>query len=470
MRLIVFTVLTAILSSGCVHYRARPIDPPQLETEYRNRSLDDAGVQGFVRSNSEQKSAAWPPKSLNLELLTLIAFYYSPDLEVARAGIALADAEIVSARARINPSLGTESGYNSNPESARLYSILPSFTIETAGKRGSRILQAQKVAEAARISLSETAWHVRSRIRAALMVYLLARLRYDQLRNEESIRVEIVEIFVARLVLGEAARPELDVFRINLISSRAALKAAEGEVAQSLAALASAAGLPFAALEGKEIDAPVLEKLPAYESLSLNRVQRAGLVHRADVRRTLVEYAAAEAALRLEVARQYPDIELAPGYSFEEGFSRYVIGATLGSVPLFHRNQGPIAVAEAQRRQVEARFTALQSQVIGEMDKAVVQYRAAFAEFREATDRLITIQKEREEAARRAFAAGQQDRLELATVRLQSATAARSRLEALARAQAALGALEDALQYPLESGLPLPEPPQVSPNSKGGVR
>ena len=465
-----FTALAATLSSGCIHYRARPLDPPRLESQYRTRSLQDEGLRDFIRANAAEKPTQGPPARLDISLLTLVAFYYSPDLEMARADIAVAEAGIRSAGARVNPSLSGEGGYNSNPEAHRLYAILPSLTFETAGKRGYRILAAQKEAEVARLALAEAGWRVRNRVRIAWMDFLFSRLRLDLLHEEEAIRNEIVQIFDARLALGEAARPELDVFRVDLISSQAALKAAEGDVARNLAALAAAVGMPSAALEGQVFDAPQLEAPPALELLPLQRVQRAGLLHRADVRRVLVEYAAAEAALRLEVARQYPDIELAPAFSFEEGFARYVLGATLGSVPVFHRNQGQIAVAEAQRGQVEARFSALQSRAIGEMDMALVQYRAALSEYGEATVRLVTIQKEREEAARRALAAGESDRLELATVRLQSITAARARLEALGRAQTALGALEDAVQFPLESGAPLPDPAIASPIKKGAIR
>ena len=43
------------------------------------------------------------------------------------------------------------------------------------------------------------------------------------------------------------------------------------------------------------------------------------LTHRADVLAALAEYAAAEALLRSEIAKQYPDIHLNPGYSFDTG-------------------------------------------------------------------------------------------------------------------------------------------------------
>jgi outer membrane protein TolC len=193
-------------------------------------------------------------------------------------------------------------------------------------------------------------------------------------------------------------------------------------------------------------------------------------LHRADLQRSLADYAGADAALRLELARQYPDVVLSPGYTFEEGFARYVLGAALQPVALFHRNQGPIAVAEAQRLEAASRFDALQAQAIGDMERALVHYRAALDEWREANDRLIGVQRDHEDAARRALEAGEGDRLSLATVRLQTVTASRARLDALTRVQTALGALEDAMQQPLEAALSVPDPTRVSPRKTGGLR
>ena len=61
-------------------------------------------------------------------------------------------------------------------------------------------------------------------------------------------------------------------------------------------------------------------------------------------------------------------------------------------------------------------------------------------------------------AMQRAVTAGEEDRLSLSGVRIEGAVAARARLEAERRLQGALGALEDAVQQPLEPGPPLPDP------------
>jgi cobalt-zinc-cadmium efflux system outer membrane protein len=448
---------------ACTTYHARPLAPPQIEAAYHARTLDDAPLRSFVEANAGPDRPAWPPKVLDLRTLTLIGYYYSPDLEIARAQVAVAEANVRAAGARVNPDLVLDAGYNRNPESHLEYGIVPSFTIETGGKRGYRILQAERQADAAPIGLVEARWLDRSPIRAAIVNHVLATERLDVLRNEQSVRREMVEMFDRRLAVGEASRPELDVHRVDLISTDAAVQAASGEVAQTRAAVANAVGIPLAALQDVPVASSALDAPPAEEILPIRTLQRAGVLHRADLQRSLAEYAASDAALRLELARQYPDVVLSPGYIFEEGFARYVLSAALQPVGLFHRNQGAIAVAEARRLEAGSRFEALQSRAIGDMERALVQYRAALAEWRDANDRLVVVQRDREDAARRALEAGDGDRLSLATVRLQTATAARARLDAFSRAQIALGALEDAMQQPLEAALTVADPTRVSP-------
>jgi cobalt-zinc-cadmium efflux system outer membrane protein len=455
---------------ACATYQARPLAPPQLEAAYHARTLDALPLRSFVEANAGPDRPTWPPKVLDLRTLTLIGYYYSADLEIARAQIAVADAAVRAAGARVNPDLAVNAGYDRDPASHSEYGLAPGFTFETAGKRGYRILRAERQADSARIGLMETAWAVRSRIRTAFVNHELATERLELLRSEQRIRLEIVEMFDRRLAAGEAARSELDVYRIDLITTDAAVQAAGGEVAQTRSALANAVGVPISALPDARVGSSPFDAPPAEDSLPIRSLQRAGVLHRADLQRSLAEYAAVDAALRLELARQYPDVVLSPGYTFEEGFARYVLGGVLQPVALFHRNQGPIAVAEAQRLEAGSRFEALQVHAIGDMERALVQYRAALEEWRDANDRLVVVQRDREGAARRALEAGVGDRLSLATVRLQTATAARTRLDALTRVQNALGSLEDAMQQPLEAALRVPDPTLVSPRPGAAPR
>jgi outer membrane protein TolC len=365
--------------------------------------------------------------------------------------------------------MAVEAGYNPTPESRVLYGIFPSFTIETAGKRGLRILQAEKLAESARAGFVEAGWLVRSRVRTSLFNYLLTERRRVLLETEVAVRTEIVGIFDMRVSVGEAPRPELDIYRVDLLNARSALDTASGEAVHARTVLANAIGIPGEALAGIRFHTPDFDSPVLPDSLPVRSVQRAGVLHRADVRRALTDYVAADAAVRLEVAKQYPDLQLTPSYSFEEGFARYVLNIAIQPLARKGHYQALIAQAAAERENAAAQFQALQAQAIGEMDRAVEQYKAAYLAWQSAGARLIEVQTQRETAARRALDVGEGDRLGLAVVRLESITAARARLDAQVRLAIALAAVEDSMQQPLEAALEIGDPsaipPQISNNA-----
>jgi outer membrane protein, heavy metal efflux system len=409
------------------------LNPVRSEQQFRARSLDGP---------------------LNRNTLTKYALEFSPDLAVARARVAVAEAALQTARQRINPSLSAEGGYNPTPESASTYSFSPAFTIETAGKRGYRILEASKLAEAARIAVYEEEWRVRSRLNQSLVNYWAAQRKKTLLQSERTLRDEIVSIYEKRVTLGEASNPEWNAARAGQASTNLSLRAAENEIGHALAALADATGLPASALDAKSIDTTDLESATLSETPPLLSIQKAGLLHRADIRRSLVEYEAADARLRLALANQYPNIILSPAYTFQEGFPAYTLSAAIESLPVFHRNQGPIAEQEALRKQLEAQFTALEAKVVGDTELALRQYSSAVREWREAGDKVTSLQQQREDAVTAAFKAGDKDRLDLTQARLETLAARRAQTEALIRAQTALLSLEDAVQSEVPSNRP----------------
>jgi outer membrane protein TolC len=189
--------------------------------------------------------------------------------------------------------------------------------------------------------------------------------------------------------------------------------------------------------------------------LPVAKEREPGLLQRFDLRRALLEYDAAEADLRLEIAKQYPDVTLGPGYVYDQGLNKLAFNFAM-PLHLFDRNQGPIAEAEARRSEAQARFLALQARAIGEIERGYARYRGALAELAEARS-LSARQKENVEAQRRSFAAGAADALDVALARAESAALERLKLAALRHAEDALGDLEDALQRPLETVAPVPE-------------
>jgi hypothetical protein len=122
---------------------------------------------------------------------------------------------------------------------------------------------------------------------------------------------------------------------------------------------------------------------------------------------------------------------------------------------MFDRNRGPIAEAEARRLKAAAAFQATQADVISKSERSLAVYAAALAELEEAA-RLEELAATRQRAIRESVRAGEDGRLELDDADIEHLIASRTELEAVARAQRALGDLEDAVQRPLTPGDQLP--------------
>src|ERR1700674_5293803 len=78
--------LVIVALDGCAaqRYRAAPISPSESEARLENRSLQDPELRQYLEKNVGRQLTAWPPKSWDLGSLTFAAFYFSPEMELAR--------------------------------------------------------------------------------------------------------------------------------------------------------------------------------------------------------------------------------------------------------------------------------------------------------------------------------------------------------------------------------------------------
>jgi outer membrane protein, heavy metal efflux system len=449
-------VVTICLLAGCAvqRYTPAPIVASTTASRFESRSLADTGLRFFEERNLGHPVSPWPPKSWDLQTLSLAALYFNPALDLARARLATAEGAIVTARARPNPTFDLVPGV----PSPYLLTQDFLFLIESAGKQGRRVQIAQNLDEAAQFDLADSAWTVVMGARLALLNYLVASRNLELLRSEEKVREDQVAILEQVLFVGEITRVDVDLARIELSKTQVASRTAEGQVADAKAALAGAIGIPAAGLDGAEFSWSDMDTPPAPESLSADQVQRDAVLNRLDIRRLLAQYAAAEAAVHSEIAKQYPSFNIGPGYTYEERNSFFTVGFSM-SLPIFNRNQGPIAEAEGHRKEAAAAFLQTQAQVITRSERSLAVYTAELKGVAEAQS-LYQLQETQLQIVQQRIRAGADYRLSLDAVQIQLSILARARLDALARTQRALGDLEDAVQRPLAPGEMLPINPQ----------
>jgi outer membrane protein TolC len=417
--------------------------------DFEARRLDSAELGAFLVANKEVE--LWPPNVWDLKALTLVALYFHPDMDVARAQWGVASAGRITAGERPNPTLTPIIGYNTTSPRSEVTPWIPEaaleLTIETAGKRGIRVAEARHLAAAARWQVFSAAWSVRSRLRGALLGVYASGEMAALLGEQAKLQQESVRLLELQREAGEVSGYDLTQARIALDASRlAAIEAGRAEE-EAQARLAAALGLPRRALESVSLSFDAF--LRPGPDLPVGQIRRQAVLNRSDVLAALAEYEASQSALKLEIAKQYPDISLGPDYQLDQTDSKWTIGLGL-VLPILSRNRGPIAEALAAREESAARFLALQSAVVGELDAAIEDCRAALLKIRAADDLLAHLAAQ-ESAARARRDLGEISGSEYLGIRIELNAGIQARLEALVQAQEAVGRLEDAAQSPLEA-------------------
>jgi len=443
-------LLTVLLTSGCAHYQSKPLNPIQSASTFEARTLDDPGLNDFVRRAGQTTN--WPPVSWNFETLTFVALYYHPNLEVARAQMRVSSAAITTAGGRPNPILSVIPGYSANsPAGVSPWFPLATLDvpIETAHKRMHRISHANELAEASRLNVYSTAWQVRGSLRAALVEHSFVQQRIELLEKQVQSQRELVTLLEQRLAAGMIAAPEVAPARVGLLKALAELANASSQVATSRSAVAQALGLPLKALAGIAIETSGAFAADGFQKFTSAEARNAALQSRPDILAALSEYAASEAALQLEIAKQYPDVHLSPGYQFDQGEHKWSLGLSM-ELPVLNRNQGPIAEALEKRSESSARFLALQAKVTGEIDRALQTYSAAQDQLRNSQAVLESEQKQ-SAALEEALKAGGADQFEVMSIRLETSIARLAMLDGHYKVQQSLGQLEDAFQIPFDA-------------------
>ena len=468
MAKVVIPMVVAALLAGCVRYQPKPISAPQSASAFEVRSLSSKGLRQFLETKLHQPSGNWPRASWDFTNLTFAAFFFHPDLDVARARWATVQAGTKTAGERPNPTVSVTPGRNTSTliPSPWLVTATLDIPVETAGKRGYRMAQASQLADAARMNLASAAWQVRSRLRRSLLEFEAARGTEERLKEQQEVQARLVRQLEAQLREGAVSVFEVTQARIGFDTLQLALHDAIRQKGDAFAHLGAAVGVPAAVLEGVDISFVGLDVFPS--DLPSAEARRQALLNRSDILGALAEYAASDTALRLQIAKQYPDVHLNPGYEFDQGDNKWSLGLAI-TLPILNQNRGAIAEAQARRDEAATGFVALQAGAINESGRALVAYQASLGKVATA-EALLLKSKKQLLTTKGLLEAGEVSGLSLLTAQVEASTAALAHLNALVQAQLSLGQLEDALQSPVGLSeslwLSSPRPMSTTTNTK----
>jgi len=441
--------LLAALLSACVHYTPRPRPPERIAVGFTQRTLSDPQLRALLER--QLPARAWPRPQWDRADLLVAMLYFNDGLAAGRASARVATAGTRTAREHPNPTVTLMSEYANQHDGAPLWlwAVVTDWLLDAGARRGARIALADLAAQRAGYDLAELTWKQRGALRRAAADLLITEREIALRETVNTDRQAQLDMARRRLEVGAASRGDLDRLVRDALQDEQQLHDARRRASLARSALAVAVGVPVKVLAGLKLGWEQLDDPPAVDALQLERARDEALLARADVHGAVVAYGTAEQALRLEVARQYPEVHLGPAYTWDHGIRRYQFNLGL-TLPLMNRNAGAIGEAEARREEAGAHLEATVALAWQEIDEAIRQWQLARARLTEVRGPVYDAAQRIYAQTARGFDAGANDRTELVAARVAHTLAELQVLDAVRTAQEALATLEDALRRPLE--------------------
>lgn len=349
LMLMVPVLLSAV---GCKAYAPRPLDDAHHRAQWLARSPADESVAALSARLADADSAAAAfdlADGVSCREAEAVALVFNAELRVRRlqAGVAFAGAQ--NAGLWADPVLGVDLTriIQSVPNPWKVMSSL-GLTIPISGR-----LEAEKALAAAdhRVELARVAeaeWATRIDLRRAWLRWSVLHERADTLRRFADQGRTLLDQAARMELAGELSRLEAGLFRMEGAAWSADALATQSDLAE--------ARLQVLQLMGLFPSAPV-ELVPAFVPDQFGTEVISRLDNNLELAALRDAYEHAEQSLRLEVRRQYPDLNIGPGYGREDGEDQVLLGLSV-PLPVWNRNQRGVAEAEARRDLARAVYEA----------------------------------------------------------------------------------------------------------------
>lgn len=422
-------LLPVLISAGCVTYRPHPLDPDDILKR----------VQETRRS---------PPvgEVLTLARATDLMREHSPRVREARAEHAVEKAFADVKTPLPNPTI----------------SVFPTYTdfgeLLGSDKYGVEAALGWAVLLGGKRRLTDDLNAIRAE-GAFVRVGAVEREEYLALRREFLRLAAAARVVEARQELEASVKQSLDIMKRLVEAAQAtALDVREFELetyeAEANVVEASEAEsdamTDLGARTGVASDifrASGFPGLPS-EAPSLQALHDLMIRDHPELARLRSEYSVAEKELRLEVAHQYPNLDLGATYEREGGVNQWGLGFGI-EIPVFDRNQPGIARATARRTEIRTRFETRVNRQLAAIDRAHRRLAARLRRLEIMQTKVKPAAERTLELARRTLDSGAADALRFLTVLREQMRLRIEMVEAEMAVYAAWSDLEQACGAPL---------------------
>jgi len=380
------------------------------------------------------------PPQLTLSEALQRAFASSPVVQARRAEVRRAEARLLGARPYpLNPEIEFSAGDRRGPgETSTDRSIGISQEIQIGGQRRKGVATVEAAVEAARSVFERELRLLAASVEQAFAETLRARELNEIAVADVELARQLLRFSVRRLEAGSGTQVELNLARSTTGQTERALRLSESAEETARNRLSELIGLPAEA--GLRVVGE--QPMPEDRMLQLEELLASAIQNRADLAALHHEAESAERAIELSRSLRIPNVRLGAFYEEEEGTDE-IKGVSLSvPLPLFNRNQGEVAQAQAEAERLAAEGSATELAVRREVADALAQYRSAREAARSLRDLVVGTLEENLTLLQKALDAGKVGASDVLVFRREFVEGQRQYVEALFEAQSARIALD----------------------------
>jgi len=290
-----------------------------------------------------------------------IALWNNAALEANLAAVGIAQADLLDAGLLKNPNF-----QNLIPVGGKPFEFLLNWPIEDLWQRKKRVLAARQNLDAVATGLVQNGLNLVRDVKTAHADLWLAERRAETLHESASLRERIAKLTERRKDAGDASGLDVSLAWADARSAVELAKRADGDIELASVRLRILIGLRGSSQAVSAAGWKEWPSLPAHGELV-----HTAFTSRPDLR--AAELAIEATTYRAKWQRRRVFNMLMPMLSVKESGSPQALRAGPGltlEIPIFNRNQGQIARADAEVMQSAWRYVALRDQIEGEVRDA----------------------------------------------------------------------------------------------------
>jgi len=364
---------------GCIeyHYKPEPVNTDSLINEINSWSLSDPGLNAFLERNGVAGETLIG-QIFSLKRLYLTGIYFNPEMQTAYK--IWKKAQVVTGHPdyRINPQLSIPFEHHSDTSDGKsqwTIGAVLDFIYERKGKREARTAEAEVQLLNARLEMEKLAIDSYADFQMQYQIYVLTLARITEMENEVDVLRKLLEQLQKKYELGGASQFEISSIELELRQRLLQLSLQKNILQGYRDNLLSMTNLVHTDYEKIEIQ--YIQPLDLIRSIypdnpfpgmDIFTLQSEMLGKHIDMALQLNTYAQAEAGLRLEIEKQYPDIVLSPGFIFDQSDNIWTLGASW-VLPLFRNSRQNLQILKAleERKIKQQEIVTLQKKLLNSL-------------------------------------------------------------------------------------------------------